>query len=176
MKYVILLLFAIFLVKCSSPESRFLNKFNIKESDKYVNEIDTIDLSILLATNEVNQPVYNVRHKYFYGYKKKLEGELYLVSYMDCYVPLNAGTNRIWNWYDIFECIYDSKKNCITSKLRIWSSEPVLSFYSVNQGIYTIKSMYNIDIYDGQSESSHNVTKKIINRYRIRGNKYICIE
>lgn len=170
------LLFALFLVRCDSPNSHFLSKFNNKESDKYVVEIDTTDLSILLATNEVNQPVYNVRHKYYYGYKKKLENDLYLVSYMDSYVPLNGGTNRLLNWYDIFECIYDCQKNTVTSKLRIWSSEPILSSYSVHQGIYTIKSMYNITLYDGKSERNHTVTKYLINKYIIKGNKYICIK
>ena len=91
-------------------------------------------------------------------------------------VPLNGGTNRLLNWYDIFECIYDCQKNTVTSKLRIWSSEPILSSYSVPQGIYTIKSMYNITLYDGKSERNHTATKYLINKYIIKGNKYICIK
>ena len=176
MKHLFYIQLILILISCSENQSDFLEKFNPNENDKYVNTIDSTSLKILTATNEVNTSVYNVNHKYYYGYKRKIDNNLYVVSYMDIYTPLNHDTNRLLGWYDIFECIYDSKRDIVTSKLRIWSSEPILSTCKIINKTYIITSLFRISLYNGETEQTYFENKTLINKYKIIGNQYVCIE
>jgi hypothetical protein len=177
MKKFKLLILVLFCIACSKPENDFLNKFGNSETDKtlYKKTISATDIDILMATNEINPSNFNAEHKYYYGFKEKLDNENFLISYADTYRPHYRFTNMLIGWRDVFYCIYNVEKNQVVSKLKIVSSDPVLSFFKKTGNQYIVTSSFfkfipkESDCYIViQRDSSSNV-------YEIQNNKFVEI-
>lgn len=184
MKYfVLLLLSGILLSGCKKEESVFLTHFAEKGKEKtkegvYPKEINKQDLAILMATNEVNVPVVNIRNKYFYGYKEKLNDRYYLVEYANSYVPPPIFTHLLGAGRDIYLCIYDVEENKIISKLRIASDAPIQSLTYEEKGyVYTITSIYTEDRCKGE-DCATVVTEriKVTHTYKIIENRFQLVD
>jgi len=157
-------------------EPDFLKKFTGASVKKklYTEKIIHQDLNILMATNEVNGPVFNVDHTYYYGFYKKLEHGHYLVSYRDSNSPAYRFTNSLIGWNDIYYCIYNSTNNSIVSKLKVQSTDPVLSNFEEKDGIYTIKSRYFKFIpKEGPCNTIVIQKDSAISKYRIKDNRFV---
>ncbi|WP_237421149.1 hypothetical protein [Flavobacterium sp. Sd200] len=128
-----------------------------------------------MATNEVNQPIFNINHTYYYGFQKKLNDSHYLISYQDRYSAAYSYKNRLLGWKDIYYCIYNSTANTVVSKLRVQSSDPILSYCEEKDGIYTIRSRY-FKFIPEENTPSHNMETKrdsTVSKYRIRNNRFV---
>ncbi|MDJ1466931.1 hypothetical protein [Xanthocytophaga flava] len=176
------LLLFIVLVSCKQALPSILDKF-IETKDKMAvpfpntNPISEQDLDLLMATNEVNEPVYNVAHHYFYGYKKKLNEQFYLLSIKDTYMPTYRFTNYLTNWEDVYLCIYDVSENKVVSKLRIKSSDPIATFCEEENNIYTLTSDYGLFLCGGlDCEHIERERKRVTHTYKIIDNHFRLVD
>ena len=188
-KVLPMVLFGIMFFSCSKQEPAFLSNFtsnftefkNVDWKRIYTKPIEPKDLEILLATNEVNEPLDNVDHKYFYGYKKKLDENHYLISFIDTYHPTYGNTNRMGHWEDEFLCIYEQDENKIISKLKIASADPIFSDFKISNGIYTVTTEYFKYVKkecadDPYCRDYERVGKTVVHQYKIIDNHFRCID
>lgn len=168
----------VLLLSCQSEGAPFLDHFaekgSVKEENLYAKEISADDLQLLTSTNEVNEPIFNVGHKYYYGYKAKLDEDHYLVSFRNTYQPTYRFTHVLYNWADIYLCIYNKAENRVVSKLRISSSDPVLSFCKEEGREYIITSYYTkFDCADPDCHTIKMSAKNTdVSRYTITRNRF----
>ena len=178
MKKFKLLILILLCIACSKPENDFLNKFGNSETDKalYKKTISATDIDILMATNEINPSNFNTEHKYYYGFKEKLDNENFLISYLDTYIPHYRFTNRLIGWQDIFYCIYNVEKNQVISKLKVMSSDPVLSSFMKKGNQYIVKSFFHKFI-PKESDCNYIVIENDSSsiKYEIQNNKFVEI-
>ncbi|MDJ1482263.1 hypothetical protein QNI16_17290 [Cytophagaceae bacterium YF14B1] len=181
-KHILVLIFLVTgLISCKKTDPAFLKHFTergekTKSAFFYTKQINKQDLEIVMATNEVNEPLYNVNHRYFYGYKEKLNDRHYLISFMDFYMASYRFTNFLINWRDVYLCIYDVKENQVVSKLRIASADPVLSFYKEDNHTYTISSVYRKPFCEDEMCNKIDIDKDTaVYTYRIINNRFQLI-
>lgn len=184
---IILWILLILLISCKPKEPSFLTNFIERDTwrkkggdFRYTKQVTKQDLDLLMATNEVNVPVYNIHHKYFYVYKQKLNERYYLLSFADIYEQNYKFTHVLGGLGDdLYLCIYDLEENKVVSKLRVKSADPIVCSYTEENYTYTVTSSYfkfncgNEDCSDitlEDNEVTH--TYKIIdNRFQLIDNK-----
>lgn len=178
MKKLKLLILVFLCIACSKQENDFLNKFVNSETDKnlYKKTISATDIDILMATNEINPSNFNAEHKYYYGFKEKLDNENFLISYIDTYIPHYRFTNKLIGWEDEFYCIYNAKKNQVVSKLKVSSSDPVLSYFKKTGNQYIVKSSF-FKFIPKESDCNYIVIQRDSSsiEYEIQNNKFVEI-
>jgi len=179
MRKLEVLLFLIIICACSKPKNNFLNDFVESETDKkiYLKSIPKEGLDILMATNEINPSNLNTEHKYFFGFKKKLNENHYLISYLDKYRPQYQFTNLLIGWSDEFYCIYNIDKNQVISKLKVSSSDPIFSNFKKQGDNYIVNSKF-FKFIPKESECNDIVIQRDSTSitYQIRNNKFVEIE
>ncbi|AWA31086.1 hypothetical protein HYN48_13870 [Flavobacterium magnum] len=173
-----LLILVLISTACSKQECDFLNKFENSETGKtlYTKPISATNIDILMATNEINPSNFNAEHKYFYGFRKKLDNEHFLISYSDTYSPHYRFTNKLVGWEDIFYCIYNTEQKQVVSKLKVSSSDPVLSYFKKIGNRYIIKSSF-FKFIPKESECNNIVIQRDSTsiEYKIQNNKFVEI-
>ncbi|KOS08122.1 hypothetical protein AM493_20275 [Flavobacterium akiainvivens] len=167
------------LLVCCSGEPAFLKKFTPRDVKRklYTEKITPADLDILLATNEVNQPVFNKNHEYYYGFYKPLGNNHYLISYKDTYTPAYRFTHFLIGWADVYYCIYNAGTNTVVSKLKVQSSDPVHNHFEEKNGVYTIKSYYhNFNYIDRPCNDIVLKNDSLIMLYKIQDNRFVQVK
>lgn len=174
---ICIFIFVVLLISCKSQGSSFLDNFTahdkINSDFRYEKQISQQDLAILMATNEANEAVLTMEHKYYYGYKKKLNDNHYLISFASTYRPTYRFTNVLSFWQDVFICIYDKSENKVISKLRIKSADPIFSSYTEENGVYTITSRYiTYECGDADCTKLKSKSNTVVQRYKLSDNKF----
>lgn len=179
MKKFEIILLIVLVGACSKPKTDFLNDFVASETDKtiYLKSIPKEGLDILMATNEVNASDFNSEHKYFFGFKKKLNDEHFLISYLDTYIPQYRFTNKLIGWEDEFYCIYNINRNQVVSKLKVSSSDPVLSSFTKQGNYFVVKSAF-FKFIPKESECNHIEIERDSSSisYQIQNNRFVAIK
>ena len=172
------LLLMVMFFSCDNSNTVFLGKFTdtadiLKTKDGYTKLVKNEDLVILQECLIVNSFVVNSNQKFYYGFKKKLNSKYYLITYCVKYIPLYKPTFNLWNWHDDFLCLYDVDNNKIVSKLKIHSSDPVVSRTKLEKDIYIVKSLYRRYKYNEVEDKAFFEIDSLINKYKIENNKFI---
>jgi len=182
MRKISLILYTI-LVLCSckdTKEEQFLNNFKDTLQVHYTSyiknqrEIKNEDLQFLNKTDAINEFVYNKDKKYYYGYKTKISDDHYLLSYYVTYFPFYRPTNRLINWEDSYLCVFE-KRNGVVSKIRISSSDPILSGFRENEGVYSVNTYMRQFKYTEEGKP-HFYRDSIITKYKIENNRFVEIK
>jgi hypothetical protein len=178
MKKIEILVLVILACGCAKPKNNLLDSFVESETNKtiYTKSIPKEKLEILMATNEINPSNLNVNHRYYYGFKKKLNDEHYLISYLDKYTAQYRFTNRLIGWEDKFYCIYNTERNQVISKLMVTSSDPTISFFKKQGDLYIVKSYFTKFI-PKESDCNNIVIERDSseNTYQILHNKFVKV-
>ncbi|WP_026715328.1 hypothetical protein [Flavobacterium daejeonense] len=178
-KYLVLFIFFGFYSCNESKDELFLKKFldkkDFSNQNGYNKVIDDDDLQILNRTDAINEFVFNTDKKNLFGYKTKLKNNFYLISYMTKYVPLYKPTFKILNWFDIYLCIYE-KNEGVVSKIKLMSSDPILSGFEEINGVYTITSYKIKSEYDDLKKRIYYSQDSIVSKYTIENNRFVKIK
>lgn len=172
MKYLNLI-FIFIIVSCSNKKDDvFLNEFVTKTDfdASYFNrksEIEKSELDRLVKTDEVNKFVFNRDIKYHYGYKIKLDDNHYLLNYSTSYRPIYRPNFSIHGWVDSFLCIYDVQSKSVISKIRVCSTDPIISGCEKVGDTYVVNSL--IKSYRPNEDGSEKVFVELKNlsKYKI---------
>jgi len=161
----------------------FLNKFTQEGTKKvapFKRKIKGTDLDKLMVKNEVNEFQFKKHLKYYYENKEKLDSRHYLLSYSQSYRPVAGIKNMLLNWKDVFHCIYDIEADKVVSKLRVSSSDPIITFCKEDNGIYDLKSYYMSFRFTEESRDKASeiiMTKDTIReKYKIIKNRFVLIK
>ena len=180
MRFYFLFLMALFF-SCDKTNTALLDKFTntddvLQMQGGYSKLVTNEDLAILKDTLVVNDFLVNSNQKYYYGFKKQLDSNHYLITYSVKYVPLYKPTFRLVGWYDDLLCIYDVKNNKIVSKLKIRTSDPILSSTLFRKDIYEVKSFYKRYKYIETEDRSIFENDSLFNKYKIENNKFVEVK
>ena len=177
---ILYILLALYSCK-DTKEDQFLNNFKDTIQVHYTSyiknqrEIKNEDLHILNKTDAINEFVYNKNKKYYYGYKTKISDDHYLLSYYVTYFPFYRPVNRLTNWEDSYLCVFE-KRNGVVSKIKITSSDPILSGFKEKHGVYTVNSYKNQLKYKEDEDQPYFYFDSIISKYKIENNRFVEIK
>ncbi len=175
-----IILFILLLFSCGNKNISFIEKFENKQNKIYSKKISKEDLEILLATNEVNQVDFKKEQNYYYGFKKRLNKNHYLLSYKETYISTKKINNVLLNWSDTYYCIYNIKTHKVNSKLRIYSSDPFLTYTIEEKGKYIVKTFFwDFLIKENEFNNSNEIIMEkdsLIETYKIINNKFKLVK
>jgi hypothetical protein len=175
-KYLVLfILIGLYSCKESKEDlflKNFLDKKDFGNQNGYNKVINDNDLQILNRTDAINEFVFNTGKKNLFGYKVKLKDDFYLISYMTKYFPLYKPTFKLWNWFDIYLCIYE-KNEGVVSKIKLMSSDPILSGFKEINGVYAITSYKSISVYDESKDRIYYRQDSIVTKFKIENNRFV---
>ena len=168
-------------LSCDKTNNVFLDKFKntndiLNPKGSYSELITNEDLVIFQAGLIVNDFVVNTNQKYYYGFKKKLDSNHYLITYCVKYTPLYKPTYQLFNWHDDILCVYDMRNDRIVSKLKIRTSDPVLSKTHVKENIYFVKSLYRRYKYSELDDRAFFEADSLLNKYKIENNEFVEVK
>lgn len=137
--------------------NEFLSNFediNIKALNKKINSNKKID-DVLIANYlgyTINQIKYSysfIESKFYYGFKIKLNEEMFLISYLHHY-DLHD--------YDYYFAMFDVNKNCITSKINVnsFNKDCTRNFECIDNKIF-IKTIFKRSFENGLEDKKNNV-------------------
>jgi len=164
----------------STTETPLLNEFKeiidipkdisecLKSFDIY-NEMHGNNLiSFLGYTNEITDTLLNRNLKYYYGFKKKINNQCYLLAIKRVYSTLGQYTNVLLAPYDVIFCLYNKEKKSIQSRLIVIQSEPILRHFKYKNGIFTVNSGASyFQKLDTENATVNRVMVEQINEYVI---------
>lgn len=159
-------------IKRGSFLKNFLDNKEFCNPNGYKKVINDDDLQILNKTDAINEFVFNTDKKNLFGYKVKHKDDFYLISYMTKYTPFYKPAFKIWNWYDIYLCIYEKNKGVI-SKIKIISSEPIRSKFKENKGYYTITSYKLKSEFNELTKRIDYSQDSIVTKFKIENNRFV---
>ena len=174
----------VLLFSCNnSSEESFLKNFTDKEKynptdTKQAKEINSEDLHFLNKAEAINEFELETGKKYYYGYKKAIGNDYYLLYYYYKYhIDNNFHPFALGITGKSYVCVYQ-KGSGIISKLKVATGDHILSRFEEKDGIYTIKSISAYLKYDEQKNGFYPFLEKdtIISKYKIENNRFVEIK
>jgi len=174
----------VLLFSCNnSSEESFLKNFTDKEKynptdTKQAKEINSEDLHFLNKAEAINEFELETGKKYYYGYKKAIGNDYYLLYYDYKYhIDNNFHPFALGITGKSYVCVYQ-KGSGIISKLKVATGDHILSRFEEKDGIYTIKSISAYLKYDEQKNGFYPFLEKdtIISKYKIENNRFVEIK